>query len=341
MFVSALRNHQNAGYFYLAILTVILRLVPAISPLGRSEVFILEPYIRSLFSLDFSFLSNSQLNIIFAGLTVYVQALIFNHILLRYNIFSKPSFIPAALYIIISSLVKVFLFLQPVLIVNFFMIWLVERIFAIYKTNQPIARAFDLGLIIAAGTFVYFPFITLLPVVWIGISTFLPFSWRVWLSGLLGFVVLYFFLGVFYFYADQLDRFFRIFQPFDLQFRARMEILLFDLLTLIPLAVTLLFAIRYYRQIYRKNLVQVRKSLQVLFSIVLFSGAGFYLQPFLIQYSGYGLYIKPRYTLLHFLIWAVPVSVYASYFFIFAEKRWIYESLFLVLISSIIFFQIY
>ncbi len=341
MFISAFRNHQNFTYIYLLILTFMLRLIPALHSVHSEEVLMFEPYMRTFLPLRFDFLSNHLVNLAIGGLIVYVQALILDQILHRYNIFSKPTMIPALIYIMISSMFIEFLSIQPVLIVNFIVLLLLERIFAMYKTDKPIARAFDLGLIIASGTFIYFPFIVLLPLVWIGLSVFLPFSWRSWLSGLFGFLILYFFIAVYYFYTDNLDGFIRIFQPFDMHFSARLDIPLLTVFNLLPLLLILILSVSYYRANYHKNGVQVRKSIQFLFFLIVLSGAGFYLQPFLIQYSGQDISAKPRYTLLHFLVWAVPLSVYSSYFFIFAEKKWMYEGLFIIWLGAILFFQIH
>lgn len=341
MFISAFRNHQNFTYIYLLVLTFLLRLIPAFHSVHSEEVLMFEPYMRTFLPVKFDFLSNHMINIGVGALIIYVQALLLNQILSRYNIFSKPTMIPALLYVMISSMFIEFLSIQPVMIVNFIVLLLLERIFAMYKTDKPIARAFDLGLIIAAGTFIYFPFIVLLPLVWIGLAVFLPFSWRSWLSGLMGFLILYFFIAVYYFYTDNLDGFIRIFQPFDLQFRARLDIPLLALINLLPLVLILTLSISYYRVNYHKNGVQVRKSLQFLLFLIVLSGIGFYLQPFLVQYSGQNISAKPRYTLLHFMVWTVPLSVYSSYFFIFAEKKWMYEGLFIIWLGGIIFFQIH
>lgn len=341
MFISAFRNHHSLTYVYLLLLTMVLRVIPAFHSVHSQEVMMFEPYLRTFLPVRFDFLSNHLINLAIAGSLVFIQALLLNQILSRYNIFNKPTLIPAFVYVMISSMFVEFLTIQPVLIVNFIVLLLLERIFAIYKTDRPIARAFDLGLIIAAGSFIYFPLIILLPLIWIGLFVFLPFSWRSWVSGLFGFLILYFFIAVYYFYTNNLDGFLRIFQPFDLQFRARMNIPLVDLIILAPLVLIMVFSMHYYQVNYHKNLVQVRKSLQFLLILIVLSGIGFYVQPFLVQYSGQGVSAKPRYTLVHFLVWAVPLSVYSSYFFIFAERKWLYESLFLCWLICILYFQIH
>jgi hypothetical protein len=339
MFILALRNFKNPGYIYLLILTILLRIVPIILLSSKQEVVIFEPYIRSLLPISFSFLSTPWINLIITGLLVYIQAILFNQILINYNIFSKPSFIPAAVYIVVSSLFTIFLTLQPVLIANFLMLWLMERLFSIYKTDKPIARAFDLGLIVAAGTFVYFPFFVMLPIIWIGLTLYLPFSWRFWLSGLLGFLVPYFFFWVYFFISDNQPGFIAIFKPLHFNNPTYLPIVGKELWTLVPVIAILLMSVYFYQLNAARNLILVRKSLRLLVFLIVLSGLGYYLQPLAMQNLGLNFSLKTHHTLLHFLIWAAPISVYLSYYFIFARRQWIYETVFLCLVGTIVYFQ--
>lgn len=339
MFIRALRDFKNPGYIYLLVLTFVLRIIPLILLSNRQEVVIFEPYIRSILPISLGFLSALWINLTLSGILVYVQAILFNQILINYNIFPKPSFIPAAVYILVSSLFTIFLTLQPVLMANFFMLWLMERLFSIYKTDKPIARAFDLGLIIACGTFVYFPFIILLPMIWIGLTLYLPFSWRFWLSGLFGFLILYFFIWVYFLLSDNLTGFFAIFKPLHFNNPTYLPIMGRELWIVALLLVVFLMSIFYYQLNAVRNLILVRKSLRLLIFLILLSGLGYYLQPLAVQNLGLNIALKTHHALLHFLIWSCPLSVYLSYYFIFARRRWIYETVFLTLLGTIIYFQ--
>jgi len=340
MFIQALRNFKNPGYIYLLLLTGLLRIIPIYLLSTKQEVVIFEPYIRSILPISLSFLSTPWINLILSGLLVYVQAIIFNQILINYNIFPKPSFIPAAVYILISSLFTIFLTLQPVLMANFLMLWLLERLFSIYKTDKPIARAFDLGLLVASGTFIYFPFIMILPIIWIGLAIYLPFSWRFWLSGLLGFLVPYFFVWVYFLLSDNLGGFFQIFKP--LQFNNPLYLPVFgkEIWILIPLLGVFMMSVYFYQLNAARNLILVRKSLRLLVFLMILSGLGYFLQPLDVHSLDLNFMLKTHHALLHFLIWATPLSVYLSYYFIFARRRWIYETVFLTLLGTIIYFQI-
>jgi hypothetical protein len=55
--------------------------------------------------------------------------------------------------------------------------------------------------------------------------------------------------------------------------------------------------------------------------------------------AGLSFYIKAAFKLSHFLLCAVPVAVFFSYYFLYAKRWWIYEMLFGLLLISIVYFQ--
>jgi hypothetical protein len=50
-------------------------------------------------------------------------------------------------------------------------------------------------------------------------------------------------------------------------------------------------------------------------------------------------YVKANFNLSHFILAAVPASVMFAYYFLHAQKWWIYESLYFLLAISIVYFQ--
>ena len=66
---------------------------------------------------------------------------------------------------------------------------------------------FDIGMIIAMGTLIYFPFIVMLAMLWLALLLYRSFNWREWVSGLVGFLAIFFFVGVFYYWNDSLSMF--------------------------------------------------------------------------------------------------------------------------------------
>jgi hypothetical protein len=55
--------------------------------------------------------------------------------------------------------------------------------------------------------------------------------------------------------------------------------------------------------------------------------------------AGISFYVKSEFHLNHFLLCAVPAAIFFSYYFLYASARWFYESLFLILMIGIVYFQ--
>ena len=89
--------------------TFFMRIAILSNPPERLNFEFLEPYTKFMIQIplgnDFSTVSN----ILIAGILIYVQALIFNRIVNNHALMTKPSFLPALLYITAASLFTILL----------------------------------------------------------------------------------------------------------------------------------------------------------------------------------------------------------------------------------------
>src|SRR5690606_14303371 len=122
------------------------------------------------------------------------------------------------MYMTLVSLFIPFLVLSPPLICNFIAIWMLGKLFNIYKQADVKGLMFDLGMIVAFGSLIYFPFMVMMVLLWISLIIFRPFNWREWITPLLGFTAVYFLLGVVYYWTNRLPEFFKIFEPWGYSF---------------------------------------------------------------------------------------------------------------------------
>jgi hypothetical protein len=145
----------------------------------------LEPYAKFFIQIPLQNDFSSTTNVLAAGLLVFVQAIIFNIVVNNHGLLPKPSYLPALLYITSASLFMPFLVLSPTLICNLLLIWMMDKLLKIGKSPNVIMIMFDIGMIIAAGTLIYFPFIVMLLMLWLermGIR-FGRFHYHIFLSG--------------------------------------------------------------------------------------------------------------------------------------------------------------
>jgi len=304
--------------------TFFMRIVFLVNPPARLNFEFLESYTKFMIQLPVGDSLSVLSNICLAGILIFIQALIFNRIVNNHGLLAKPGFLPALLYITGASLFEPFLVLSPTLICNFLLILIMDKLLKIGKSPNAIMIMFDVGIFIALGTLIYFPFVVMLLLIWLSLLLYRSFSWREWVSGLVGFITIIFFLAIFYYWNDNLGSFYNIWLPLKNKFPAVLKIQYNDYLVLVPVLVMMVLAIIQLRENFFRSFISTRKAFQMLFFMFLIAIVSFY--------------TKPNFKLYHFLLCIPPGAVLLAYYFSNATKRWFYESLFLILIFAIQFF---
>jgi len=263
--------------------------------------------------------------VLLAAIIVFIQALLLNYLVNHFNLLGKPTFLPALMYITVSGLFTPFLVLGPALLCNFLLLWMLYKLFSFYKSADSKSDAYDLGMIVAVGSIIYLPFIYLFLAIWVGLIIFKPFNWREAVAGIIGYITIFFFLAVYYYLNNHIADFFNLWGSLGTKFPEKVAINYYNYLVLIPVIIILALYFITLQQNFYKSYVQVRKSFQLLFVVFLIGALSFY--------------IKGAFRLNHFLLCAVPAAVFFSYYFLYAKRRWFYETLFAILLISIIYFQ--
>ncbi|WP_140937780.1 DUF6427 family protein [Sphingobacterium lumbrici] len=285
-----------------------------------------EPAINNLSGIQIGGNLNPSMNVLITLILTILQAFFLNKLINHYNFLGKPNFLTALMYMTLVSLFLPFLVLSPTLICNFITIWMLTKLFNIYKQADVKGLMFDLGMIVGIGSLIYFPFIVLFFLLWISLIIFRPFIWREWVTPLLGLAAVYTLLGVIYYWVDRFDDFLAIFSPFTNEFSATLHVDIYDYLVMIPIVITLIFFLFILKDQYFKSIVHIRKSFQLLFFMLTLIGASFYLNDHI--------------TINHFLLCAPPLSIYLAYYFNYAKTKWVYETLYLLIIGTIMYFQL-
>jgi hypothetical protein len=323
--INIFRTYNPLSILWLVILLFGLRLGYAFHAPANIEFTFVEPFARLLMPLPYEHYFSTGSNIFLAAVLVLIQALLVNSLVNKYNLLSKPTFLPAIMYVAISGLFMPFITLSAPLVCNFLVIWMLFKLFELYKSDDAKSTVFDLGMIVAIGTLLYFPFIYLFLVIWIALIIFRPFNWREWVVGTVGFATIFFFLAVFYYTHDQLGRFYDIWLPLGSKFPNSIHINYYNYVVLIPVIIILVLCFIKLRGNFFKSYVQVRKSFQLLFFAFLIAGLSFY--------------VKAQFNLNHFLLCAVPAAIFFAYYFLYATNKWVYETLFFLLLIGIVYFQ--
>ncbi|ASU36135.1 DUF6427 family protein [Mucilaginibacter xinganensis] len=324
--ISFFKALNPLNILWLAVILFISRIGFILVSQDKTTFAFAEPVARLLISPG-NFLNpgSTGTNILLAGIVVFAQALLLNHLVNHHNLLGKPTFLPALMYITLSGLFTPFLVLSPPLLCNFLIIWMLFKLFSFYKSNDAKSAAFDLGMMIAIGTIIYLPFIYFFLALCVALIIFRPLNWREILAGVVGYVTIFFFLAVYYYMNESLGQFYSIWLPLGTKFPDSINIHYYSFLVLVPVVVILSLCFVKLQQNFFKSYVQIRKSFQLLFVVFLIASLSFY--------------VKTPFNLNHFLLCAVPCSVFFSYYFLYAKNKWFYESLYLLLLISIIYFQ--
>ncbi len=327
MLINQHRTLSGLNVFIVSLVGTILCLGVYLHLPDRLTPVLFEPAIANLIGVEVGQNLSPKINVLITLALTILQAFNLNRVVNHFNLLGKPNFLTALMFMTLVSLFIPFLVLSPTLICNFITIWMLYKLFNIYKQGDVKGIMFDLGLLVALGSIIYFPFIVMLALIWISLIIFRPFSWREWITPLMGVMLVYFLLAVGYYWLERMDEFFQIFIPFTYPFPTRLNMDVYDYFVLIPIVITLVGFLFILKDNFFKSVVQVRKSFQLLFFMILLIFGSFYL--------------NQERSVNHFLLCVPPVSIYLAYFFTHAKTKWFYESLYLVILLTILYFQFF
>jgi hypothetical protein len=140
-----------------------------------------------------------------AFILVYLSALLLNNTLINHQLIAKNNLLAALVYILLMSYSAATLTLYPVLISNFFMILVLNTTFKLYTEKEAYSRVFNIGILFAVISIFYFDALLLFVYLWIAFYVYRIYSWRDWFIPFVGFITIYFFLGIYYFWIDALQ----------------------------------------------------------------------------------------------------------------------------------------
>ncbi|MBL7893262.1 MAG: hypothetical protein JNL63_11580 [Bacteroidia bacterium] len=195
MLVRFFRSHQPVLLIIIPVIAALLWLPAFIHPAlpaVKHQMPLFELMVKPL-------LSNPLLCSIAAFFLLIIQAFLFNYIIDKYEITGKRSYLPVLMYIVFTSFSPELLWLHPGLFANIFILLALNRVLATYRNTSALSPCFDAGFLIALASLFYFPAALMVIFVMIAVLVLLPFSWRLWVIVLLGFLLPYIYVHTWYF----------------------------------------------------------------------------------------------------------------------------------------------
>ncbi|HNH20763.1 MAG TPA: DUF6427 family protein [Ferruginibacter sp.] len=240
-----------------------------------------------------------------ALLLLYTQAVAFNKFVNDQRIMQRPNYLTGMSYLLITSLFVEWNVLSSPLIINTLLIWVWAKMSGLYNSQSPKSALFNIGIVIGLSTFFYFPSLAFSALIIFGLALTRPFKLAEWVVALLGIITPYYFLLAYVFLADKWKGYnlpgvavtLPVFDQTHWAYAA-IGIVLF----------TSIIGIFFIQQNFRRQLIQARKSWNLIFLYLLVA----LFVPF----------INATHTFEYWILCAVPLSAFLGAAFLYPAKGW-------------------
>jgi len=321
--ISILKSNKPIVLVYIPFIAIAMWVFAFIDP-----IVLVSEHTMPLYKLIVWLSAGSNIAAIcFSIIILIIQSIILNSIIIKNRIFSKNNNLPALLYLVIMSCCPSLLTLHPVLFANLFLMFTINSILAIYREEDVFPQVFDAGFFVGIASLFYFPVIMLFPFILVGLLILRQFVWREWLISFTGLMIPYFFVNVYYFWFDKLNSFWYesvLYPIINRSYNIEVD-QSFYLLISISLMVIFFSSRRLFLGL-SINTIQAKKYLRVLIWFFIFSLLS--------------MLIAPSYSIIYFMVMAIPLSIYSTNYFLLTKKKGLSEVVFLLFIVAIVYVQI-
>ena len=139
---------------------------------------------------------------IVAILIVFIHAILINVLVARYRMANEVTLLPGVCYILLASSIPEFLYLSPILLANTFFIIALFELFGTYRQKRIVGNIFNIGFWLGVASLFYWSELVFLVFAIFSSSILRTFRLKETLITLIGFVVPYILMSVYYFWFD-------------------------------------------------------------------------------------------------------------------------------------------
>ncbi len=250
---------------------------------------------------------------------LYTQAVSFNKLTNELRLMQKPNYLVAMAYLLVTSLFTEWNMLSAPLIINTFLIWVWARMSSLVNDPHPKTSLFNIGIAIGLSTFFYFPSLAFAALIIFGLAIIRPFKLSEWLIALLGIITPYYFVLAFAFLTDKWKTYkfpgIAVTSPKFHQTN-------WSYIAIIIVLVTAVAGFFYVQQNFRRQLIQARKSWNLIFLYILVA----VFVPFINATSAFEYWI----------LCAVPLSAFLGAAFFYPTKKMVPYVLQWVMVAFVI-----
>lgn len=281
-------------------------------------------YVEILKFLKNSTGSNDFLFAILTFIVLFTQALQLNSLINKHRMMQRINFLPAAAYLIITSLMPEWNHFSAPLLVNSLVLLIFSSLFKLSNQYTIKGTVFNIGVAIGISSFIFFPSVILF--VWLIFALLIMRSVRIneWLICLLGVTTPYYFYAAYLFFSDHWS-WEHLFHPITIAMPSPGQSL-WRAMGSILLIVPFLIGGYFVQENLRKMLIQVRKSWSLMLIYLLFALFIPFLNNTSIGFENWVLII-------------VPFAAFHACTYLYPPQRWIPVVVFWLSIAYILIYQ--
>ena len=320
MITSLFRSNQPFALFVLPVVTAVLWLPAFLHP----QTISIE-HAMPLYQLCCGWLTDDPLMASITGAVLVLGGgYLLNFLSNDHEVLPRPSYLSAICYVVLMSCAPPQLTLHPLVFANIFLMLAVHKLMNTYRRDNAFAQVFDAGFFIALGALFYFPSVVLFPVIWVGLGVMRAFNWREWVITLIGLMVPFLFVAVYYYWYDELQYLWedKVRYPIANRFFQFKLTTPFTILLIMLGWVFLLSAGKLVTGI-RVSKLKAKNSLLVLVWLSFFSAVS--------------MLLAPTVSLTYYSFLAVPLSVFFANYLLLVRRIWWGELIFWLLAGAIAF----
>lgn len=267
-----------------------------------------------------SLASYPKLSVIIALTFLILQSFLLIRLNFKHIFIESRTYLPSVLFVIFGSLLYQYQQLHAALVVNFFLLWALDKALVIDKESNLIKRNFEGGFILGLGILFYTGMYIFIPVIWMTMIILRNSRWREWTSGLIGFIL----PGVFFLIiAFLLDKHQMVLEKMQQSITTpAIEITWhpYSFIVIGLLAMLILISILSVLSYVGVKKINTRKYFTFFFWFLILLVALFF------------FHTKVAYDMIYAL--AIPLAVLSSLFYIESRNKWVTETFFVLTLLS-------
>jgi len=294
-----------------------------INPPGSSDVLFCIPPIHDFFT---AICKVPKISVLIGFIILLLNAFIFNSIIISNNLVGKHTYMPAMVYVLLMSCFRTSIIPNNFILINFIILLIIRLLFKIYDKSDPFQQIFNIGMLLAILSFIYFPGIIFLLFVWMVFIQFNIISWREWTILHIGILVPYIFLTFIYFWFNHLFDLYQVLMGYFLSIQVSLHFSTNRIIFLTGLFLVIIISLVYTLNGVERNTIMVRKKILMFISLTIISlvAGAINKEPF----NGLSLAM-------------LPSGIFVSNFFQTVKKKFWREFIFLFLLLLFVFSRLF